>query len=813
MIKITFTKPVETLRSTKELYQWDKSQSLEIGGLGDCGTPDIHFTFHGMKFAYVVKSESVGGKLYVEIPNKILMYGKDVIAYICTEVNGVKSTLASVVIPVIKRNMPADYFYNAEDDELATVDRLLAETERATEVETNHEQRISNIETNHGKRITDLESYKSSNTQQLKTITTENERQHNELQSQISVTESNVESLSTDYESFKQNTNSSLTSEIATREILSTQVGTMSTSLDDITAEVVQARVNADGAVKSTLKQRLDSEIDGIKEDLDDLTSAFDLNLFNKDSTDNVQGQYIVHDGEVITYTDNRLCYSHLISVKPNSKYTFKRFDNFYGTISQYAFGYKNGVFVSDVIGTKSMINGATVSTITIPSNVNQIRINFIANQDTMFVKGENYPTSILPFGVIVPNDNLTILHSEQSESNLKRIQAMEYVYDKVITSWSDITDTKGGYIKQDGTRVGSSYLKISPYIRVNPSDIITASGMNLNIGGETIYGIACYDINKNFISGEGLYGSASNVSGSFTVPANCYWVAISDDNNSKAKFNIKAYSNITPKVSEMAMEMETLPKKYLKDMKIVNFGDSIFGQARPPYDISTYLEKETGATVYNCGFGGCRMGVHSSPIYDAFSMYRLAYSIANNSWTLQDTALEDTSLPSYFSETIALLKSIDWSDIDICTIGYGTNDFGDGLCPYKASETSDERFRFVNLSLKYSIETLLNAYPNLRIFIITPHYRFWLSNGSFVDDSNTHEVTSWVNSKNYKLTDFVEAIKNVAKEYQLPVIDDYYDLGLNQFNRSVYYPSNDGTHQNVAGRKLIAKHIAHNLF
>lgn len=268
MIKVTFTKPVETLRSTTQLYQWDTGQSLEIGGLGDCGTPDIHFTFHGMKFAYVVKSESVGGKLYVEIPNKILMYGKDVIVYICTEVSGVKSTLASVVIPVIKRNMPSDYFYNAEDDELATVDRLLAETERATEVETNHEQRISNIETNHGNRITSLETFKTNTNDQLKNITTENESQHNDLETQINEVESDLTSMSTDYENFKKSTNTMLSSEIATREILSNQVGTMSTSLDDVTAEVVQARVDFGGNGHSTLKDRLDTEFGGIKEDL-----------------------------------------------------------------------------------------------------------------------------------------------------------------------------------------------------------------------------------------------------------------------------------------------------------------------------------------------------------------------------------------------------------------------------------------------------------------------------------------------------------------------------------------------------------------
>ena len=205
-------------------------------------------------------------------------------------------------------------------------------------------------------------------------------------------------------------------------------------------------------------------------------------------------------------------------------------------------------------------------------------------------------------------------------------------------------------------------------------------------------------------------------------------------------------------------------------------------------------------------------MGRHTSENYDPFSMYRLAYSIANNDWTLQDAALEDTSLPNYFASTIALMKSLDWSEIDVCTIAYGTNDFADGLIPYR-DEYGKNNFNCYSDALRYSIETLLGAYPNLRIFVITPHYRFWMQSGQFVDDSNTHEVQSWVDSKYYKLTDYVQAGMDVAKEYQIPVIDDYYDLGFNKFNRSVYYPAADGTHQNVTGRKMIAEHIAHCLY
>lgn len=239
----------------------------------------------------------------------------------------------------------------------------------------------------------------------------------------------------------------------------------------------------------------------------------------------------------------------------------------------------------------------------------------------------------------------------------------------------------------------------------------------------------------------------------------------------------------------------------------IVNFGDSIFGNRRPPSDISTEIAKLTGATVHNCGFGGCRMSQHTGN-WDAFSMYRLAYSIANNDWTLQDTAISATwsDKPNYFNDTLTLLKSIDFSKVDIITIAYGTNDFT-GDIHLENSDNNKDVSRFAG-ALRYSIETLLNAYPHLKIFVCTPIYRFWLDDsGVFTEDSDTHE-----NERGAKLTDFVAKTKEVAEEYHVPYIDNY-NIGMNKYNRSVYFSSTDGTHPILAGCDLMAANIAKKLF
>lgn len=248
---------------------------------------------------------------------------------------------------------------------------------------------------------------------------------------------------------------------------------------------------------------------------------------------------------------------------------------------------------------------------------------------------------------------------------------------------------------------------------------------------------------------------------------------------------------------------------KPLYGKTVVNFGDSIFGNARPPEDISTYLASMTGATVHNCGFGGCRMSYHPSANYDAFSMTKLADAVANNDFSVQDTAISNTegdSLPGYFKEGLNLLKSIDFSTVDIITIAYGTNDFNGVTLDNAENKLSQRTFAG---ALRYSIETILTAYPHIHIFVCSPTYRFWMDGEySFVEDSDTKQGGAY-----YLVTDVVEKGREVSAEYKVPFIDNYYSLGINKFNRVQYFPKTDGAHHNIEGRKLIAAHIAKELF
>lgn len=237
----------------------------------------------------------------------------------------------------------------------------------------------------------------------------------------------------------------------------------------------------------------------------------------------------------------------------------------------------------------------------------------------------------------------------------------------------------------------------------------------------------------------------------------------------------------------------------------IVNFGDSIFGNQQPPNDISTFLAEKSGATVYNCGFGGCRMSVHPTAEYNAFCMYNLADAVTTRDFTLQNEAVASGNLAERYGVGLERLKGIDFSEVDIVTIAYGTNDYT-GV-PLENEDNPLDTSTFGG-ALRYSIEKLLTAYPNLKIFVLSAAYRFWIDdNNEFTEDSNTR-----VNSIGLKLSDYNAKLKEVAAEYNLPYVDDY-NIGIGKFNRYQYFNANDGAHHKEEGRKLIAEHLAKELY
>ncbi len=246
-----------------------------------------------------------------------------------------------------------------------------------------------------------------------------------------------------------------------------------------------------------------------------------------------------------------------------------------------------------------------------------------------------------------------------------------------------------------------------------------------------------------------------------------------------------------------------------LTNKKIVNFGDSIFGNYRDTSEadksISKMISERTGATVYNAGFGGCRMATHSN-FWDAFSMHSLADSIATGNWAKQDQALIDGAgtLPSYFSETLTMIKNINFNEIDILTIGYGTNDYSGNI--FIEHNPAFQDVDYFKGALRYSISTILSAKPHIKIVVISPMWRWFLPDGVYSYDSDDVELSK--NTRDHILPDYVSACEEISRECHVLYLDNYYSLGINKYNYLEYFPPTDGTHPNLSGRELRANRI-----
>lgn len=249
-----------------------------------------------------------------------------------------------------------------------------------------------------------------------------------------------------------------------------------------------------------------------------------------------------------------------------------------------------------------------------------------------------------------------------------------------------------------------------------------------------------------------------------------------------------------------------------LNNKTIVNFGDSIFGNYQDETSVSNNIASIINANVINMGFGGTRISQRNETFWNAFSMCNLAHSIVTKDFTLQDTALQNKPqgewVPLYYESSLQTLKNIDFSKIDYITIAFGTNDYTAGVLLDNEINKYDKT-TFAG-ALRYSIETLLTTYPNLRILIGTPIWRCWLNDQKTQISQTSDERT--FSPGNYTLPQLVEKIQEIGKTYHIPVLNTYDNLSLNKFNWSSFYNNDDTTHPIAYGRACLGKEYAYAL-
>ena len=209
-----------------------------------------------------------------------------------------------------------------------------------------------------------------------------------------------------------------------------------------------------------------------------------------------------------------------------------------------------------------------------------------------------------------------------------------------------------------------------------------------------------------------------------------------------------------------------------LKGKKIVFLGDSITEGACASNCLEksywAVLGKISGADVKGYGIGGTR--------------------IADQ---LVKTEAPEDNLP--------FIKRVDKmdADADVVVVFGGTNDYGHGDAPLgKMTDRTNDTFYGAKHNL---CRALIERYPYSIIVIITPTHR--LEEERLINERGIRNVAT--------LADYVNAERQVAEYYSLPLLDLYAASSLNPSVKKIqelYMP--DGLHPNDDGHELIAKRL-----
>lgn len=254
------------------------------------------------------------------------------------------------------------------------------------------------------------------------------------------------------------------------------------------------------------------------------------------------------------------------------------------------------------------------------------------------------------------------------------------------------------------------------------------------------------------------------------------------------------------------AMDPELLADREDDGLYILFLGDDIFTYGDTDTSIPNQVAEATGATVYNCAFSGSTLASKNLVFdeeycNDVFSFSRLAYCIKSGDFTLVDYYKELADIyDGSYDEAINTLKNIDFNQIDVICLGYGTYDYLNGYMTTDVNNASAANA--VTGALTTGITAIREAYPHIRFVVMSPTFCYYDEGDGTLSQGDIRRV----GITDETLGGYIVAMKAICVELNVSFLDNYFGIPLNAETAQQYL--DDAIHVNDTCRKLIADKV-----
>ncbi len=242
-----------------------------------------------------------------------------------------------------------------------------------------------------------------------------------------------------------------------------------------------------------------------------------------------------------------------------------------------------------------------------------------------------------------------------------------------------------------------------------------------------------------------------------------------------------------------------------VKNPTILAFGNAPFADDRNSSDnLANMIATLSGGTVYNCSVSGSYLASehyifeadkHPMDAYCFYWLVTLAVNGSNTSYYEQAQKALGDNLPEGAREAYEILTTIDLNDVDVITMMYDATDYLMGHEMYDdANATNVEQFTG---NMEAGIEMLQEAYPHIRIIILSPTYAYAINEkGEYV--SSDMYTYGWDVLSTYSIKQYWSCVSR-----GVTFVDNLYGT-ITEDNAKDYLT--DNIHLNVEGRKLVAQ-------